>query len=141
MRLETKALMGVRRRRYHRGRWELDRERHRLPLGAPPAGGQEVLVGRLLPDLLRRYRVGADVWLRQLTAVWSEIVGAGIAAHSRPGRYTNGWLTVFVDSSTWLSELSRFHGKVMLARVRERFPKETVKSLRLELDPGPSGGR
>ena len=133
--------MGVRRRRYDKGKWQLARERHQIPLDKPPAGGQEVLVGRLLPDLLRRYRVGGDVWLQQLTAAWPEIVGPGIAAHSRPGRYTNGWLTIFVDSSTWLSELSRFHSRTMLLRVRERFPKETVKSLRLELDPGAGPSR
>lgn len=128
--------MPGRRPSYHRGKWQLQRERLQLPEGTPPtpdrdprrlAEGIEVLVRSLLPR--------ADQDLRALANEWATIVGADLARHTRPASLERGCLTVYVDSSPWLSELQRFAQTRILEAVRARFGDNAAKVLRLRLDP------
>jgi len=49
---------------------------------------------------------------------------------------------VFVENSVWMQELRHMSEKVMLERLQERFGKNKIKGLRLQLDPdGPQPHR
>jgi len=67
---------------------------------------------------------------------WSTAVGSGIAAHTRPGRLINKELTIYVDSSPWLSELQRCAKKELLAKLQSVFGRDVIQTIRLSMDPG-----
>ncbi len=67
---------------------------------------------------------------------WATAVGSGIAAHTRPGRLYNKELTIFVDSSPWLSELQRCSKKDLLAKLQSVFGRDVILTIRLSMDPG-----
>jgi predicted nucleic acid-binding Zn ribbon protein len=73
--------------------------------------------------------------LNVLAAEWAAVVGADVARHTRPGRLRGKELTVFVDSSAWLHELSRYGRGPMLAKLRARYGEACLSALRLEPDP------
>jgi len=61
---------------------------------------------------------------------WSAVVGADLARRSRPQSLSGGCLTVAVDNSPWLQELTLRSGE-LAERLRGRFPE--IRSLRLVL--------
>jgi predicted nucleic acid-binding Zn ribbon protein len=125
----------MRRRRYNRGRWRIERERHRLSNEEPAAGGNEVPLAEVVAGLLRKLGAAEHLWLREVEAKWTDLAGAAVAAHTRPGRYERDTLLVFVDSSVWLSELVRYGQNELLNKVRKRFPAQPLRSIRFQLDP------
>jgi hypothetical protein len=69
-------------------------------------------VGDLLPDLAERGGWGGVVELCRLQAEWPGLVGATLAAHAAPERIVRGRLTVVVDTSAWLVQLSFFKAEI-----------------------------
>jgi hypothetical protein len=69
-------------------------------------------VGDLLPGLAERGGWGALVEMSRLQARWPEVVGEMVAAHTAPERIARGRLTVRVDSSAWLMQLSFFKADI-----------------------------
>jgi predicted nucleic acid-binding Zn ribbon protein len=122
--------------RFSRGQWAVQRERLAIPDYRPRHEFREGdLIDTIMPDLLKRYGLEESHWLSVLEKEWVDLVGAGVGDHTRPGRLDGKTLTVFVDHSTWLGELSRFGKRPMLANIQKRFGPERVQSLRLQLDP------
>src|SRR5438445_1567105 len=71
---------------------------------------------------------------------WRAAVGADLSRRSRPGELKGGTLTIMVDNSPWLQELSMRSAEVLSA-VRARFGP-SVTALRLSLaGPAPSPER
>ena len=131
----------MRRRSFDRGRWRVERERHQLTDENPASRTSETRIDNVVAGLLRRLGVADSVWLRELEESWPRLVGGPIAAHTRPGRYDKGVLTIYVDSSVWLSELSRFSQKELLQRLQSAFTRERIRAVRLQMDPeGKRGG-
>ncbi|MGH7420607.1 MAG: DUF721 domain-containing protein, partial [Candidatus Rokuibacteriota bacterium] len=62
---------------------------------------------------------------------WRGVIGSELAHRTRPGELRAGTLTVMVDNSPWLQELSMRSAEVLNA-VRARFGP-TVTALRLSL--------
>ncbi len=82
-----------------------------------------------VPDLRDRL---AEYEVRR---AWTAAVGPEVARRSRPQTLANGCLTVVVDNSPWLQEMT-LRAAELTARLRERFPD--VRSLRFvlgRLDP------
>lgn len=92
-------------------------------------------MGEIIPALMRRLRLDENAWVNDVQAGWSELVGPAIAKHTRVGRYVQGTLTVFVDSSVWMSEILR-HRPRILAALQQRFSVNRIRAVRYELDPG-----
>ncbi len=74
-------------------------------------------------------------WLNTLQQDWADIVGKTVAAHTRPGQLQERVLTVYVDSSAWLAELSHFGRDEMLKNLQKKYGTERIKSVRLQNDP------
>ena len=124
------------RRKFNKGRWLVERERCRIGSWSQPTPSQEpTSLSNIIPSLLGQFGLEAQHWAGQLESCWGDIVGKAVARHSRPGRIEGHTLTVFVDSSVWLSELSRTGRKTMLRALRERFPDGKITDLRFSLDP------
>lgn len=105
-----------------------------MPPGAMDGG---LAIGKLIEPFLKSIRIEEQAQLGGLIEKWGEAVGKGVAAHSRPGRLSNRELTVFVDSSVWLSELQRYAQRELLANLQKAFGRDTIQKVRLQLDPGP----
>lgn len=89
-------------------------------------------IGDILPDALPQLGERlAEVRLRQN---WASAVGAELARRSRPDILAEGCLTVVVDNSPWLQELSLRHAEI-LTMVRRACP--SVRALRLTVGPLP----
>ncbi len=101
--------------------------------GATADGG--IPIGKLIGPLLRSVKLDEQTKMGILEEKWETAVGKAIAAHTRPGILTNKALTIFVDSSPWLSELHRIQ-KDMLVKLQSTFGRDKILTLRLQLDPG-----
>jgi hypothetical protein len=79
------------------------------------------LIPHALPQLSERL---AELQIRR---GWASVMGADVARRTQPMALTGGCLTVTVDNSPWLHELT-LRTEELTARVAEGFP--TVRSLR-----------
>lgn len=88
------------------------------PVGALLASALPPLADRLLALAVRRD--------------WADVVGPAIARRAEPGHLRAGTLTVFVDNSPWLQELTLREAEV-LGRLQARHGRDSVKALYLTL--------
>jgi hypothetical protein len=100
------------------------------------SSGMPRAVGDLLPDALPQLveRL-AEVRVHQ---AWETVVGPDVARRTRPGSLVEGCLTVIVDNSPWLHELS-LRQPELLAMIRLRCP--SVRTLRLTVGALPPDAR
>ena len=108
-------------REWRRGKDDLPRPKQR--------SAKDVL-DRLLPKL------GLDQQVKQseLLAEWPKMVGPAVAKHARPEALRDGVLTVVVDNSMWLSELSRYQKPLLLKKVREQLGAKAVSDVVFRID-------
>lgn len=96
-------------------------------------------IAKLIGPLLKSVKLEEQGRLGVLESQWASSVGKAVALHTRPGRLMNKELTVFVDSSPWLHELKRYAHRELLANLQKTFGADTVRSIRLQIDPGREG--
>ena len=63
---------------------------------------------------------------------WADLVGSGISRRSQPGDLRGGTLTVNVDNSPWLQELTLREGE-LLSRLQTRYGADSIKALHFTL--------
>ena len=130
----------ARREPYNPGQWQVERERSQIQNRRPnPTTDRTVPVASVIPGIMKTLGLESQLWLDRLAEEWPELAGKAVAMHTRPGRVQKGNLVVFVDSSVWLNELSRYGKGPMLAGVQKRFGADKIKSVSFLLDP--EGGR
>ena len=95
-----------------------------------------VSISAMVGSLVSTLKLDEQGRMGILIEKWSMAVGKGIAAHTRPGRLINKELTIFVDSSPWLSELQRGAKKELLAKLQSVFGRDVILTVRLSMDPG-----
>ena len=128
-------------KRQNLGRWHVQRERCRIADRFPsPASREATAVNDVLDGIIGGLGLGELQWMRSLTDDWVRVVGDAVAAHTRPGSLESRTLTVFVDSSVWLSEISRDGNKEMLQKIQDHTGGDQVKRLSFRLDPGTRSG-
>lgn len=86
-------------------------------------------VGDVLKKILPKLGLDQQVRQNELVTAWPEIVGKVVAKHARPVSLRDGILTVGVDNSMWLSELSRYQKPLLLRKVRDHLGKTAVKDV------------
>jgi len=86
-------------------------------------------VGEVMKRLLPKLGLEQQVKQSQLVEDWHKMVGAAVAKHARPVSLRDGLLTISVDNSMWLSELSRYQKPLLLRKVRDHLGKTTVKDI------------
>jgi len=129
------------------------KRRTRKPQGG--RGGGPVRVADLLPALAESGGWGQVMDLCRLRSDWGRLVGATVAAHSHPEKIGRGRLTVTVDNSAWLMQLS-FYRAEMLGKARQllgpakvaevflkvgRIPKEETSRRGPQVPPPPGAAR
>ncbi len=89
----------------------------------------------VVASVVKGMGLGQRFWEQALITEWETLVGPQVAKHARPGRLDRKVLHIFVDHPAWLSDLSRYGQKQVLANLHKRFGAEKIKSIRLQLDP------
>jgi hypothetical protein len=70
-----------------------------------------------------------------VAAAWPDVVGAAVAARTRPARLRDGLLTVWTAGSAWSHQLS-FLEPAILESLRSRVPEAEIKRLRFTVASG-----
>lgn len=125
----------MKRRKYDKGRWALERERHQIDRQTPPLPDQSAEIADVIPDVMKHMGLEKKLWEHELLDQWTSVVGPQVAAHAKPGRLDRGTLVVFVSHPGWLSELERYGKKEMLKKIQQQFGEAKVRTIRLQLDP------
>jgi len=112
----------------------IQRERFGIDFDPPP----QLSVKRpadLIMGIFKKAGLKDKMWEQELIRDWGNIVGETVAEHSRPGRYMRGTLTIFIDSSPWLSELQCNRHADIMRNLQERFGEIKIKNLIFQIDP------
>jgi predicted nucleic acid-binding Zn ribbon protein len=123
------------RKRTNPGALAIQQERCQTDRAVQPREYHDTTIGDMVPRLMKQLGLEDRYWEQALLSDWVAIVGEQLARRTRPGRVQHGILYVFVTSSAWLSELSRYGQKQMLENLQKRFGAEKIKSLRIQIDP------
>lgn len=83
-------------------------------------------VNQLLPQVLGRIRIDRRQSEAEIVKVWNAMLNPIITEHAQPVGLAKGTLFVNVDSNAWLCELTRYHRKEILERLRHSFGKDTI---------------
>ena len=86
-------------------------------------------VRKMMAGLGLKDRLHAEEVLR----AWHEVVGEFVAKHSSPQQLKDGVLTVRVLQPTVHFELDRFWKPKILAKLKERFGKSSVREIRFRV--------
>jgi len=62
-------------------------------------------IGSILPNVLNKFGLKKGVEQHRALIIWNQIVGKGIAFHTKPGWVRGGILWVIVDDPVWREEL------------------------------------
>ena len=126
--------MGAR-SKFDQTKWELERERLRLPDPAPPHPEPDLSLRGAITGLFKNLDGQTGSILQKISAKWKIIAGENVAAHSRPGRLNENILYVYVDSSVWLAEITRFHSDNILRKIQDEIGSGAVKGVRFQVNP------
>jgi hypothetical protein len=91
-----------------------------------------VPVGEVLRTVMQDRGLGAGGSLAKLMARWPASVGADIARHACPAMLKGGRLTVTVDSSAWMGQLSMLAPGI-IEKVNEAIGEDLVKNLHFRI--------
>ncbi|NCD32935.1 MAG: DUF721 domain-containing protein [Spartobacteria bacterium] len=119
------------------GRWQTQRERFHLSAERPPSPFVVHSPKEAIDKLMRgvsEQTPGREL-IDDMAFSWEKIFGPEIGSHSRPGTFSDGTLTVYASHSIWVSELVRYSRTLLLSKLKTRFPQETIKRIRVVLDP------
>ncbi|MDH4161560.1 MAG: DUF721 domain-containing protein [Nitrospirota bacterium] len=91
---------------------------------------EKLLAARGWSSRLKEYRV---------LGIWDRCVGASIAAHAQPVMIRGKKLTVIVDSSAWMQQISLLRPEIM-EKLNRSLGEEAVESIALKLGEMKSSG-
>ena len=104
-----------------------------LPIDAdPPETRQEPeKFSAIIEKTLKQLNITESPWLDELVQAWPKLVPIEVAKVTRPGKWDNGILYVYVTSSIHLFEIRRAHLKRIENAVRAFAGDDRVKQVRL----------
>ncbi|GAA3001295.1 DUF721 domain-containing protein [Streptosporangium longisporum] len=112
------------------------REPRRRASGARRDAGDPQLFGRAIADLLADRGWEQPVAVGGVFGRWQEIVGADMAAHTRPETFAEGEVVVVADSTAWATQV-RMLAPTLVRRLNEELGDGTVQRVKVR---GPQNG-
>jgi len=91
-----------------------------------------VRIGTALNEYLQRVGLGGLQSASKLINDWPKLVGPGVAGHSSPQDIKGGRLTIIVDSSAWMNQLSLLSNDI-IDKVNRGLGGDTVTELRFRI--------
>lgn len=104
--------------------------------GRGRTGGDPQPLGRAIEELVAHRGWEAPAAEASVFARWDEIVGAELAAHTRPESLSEGELVVVADSAAWATQL-RLLARSLATRLCREIGEDSVRTVRVR---GPGGG-
>jgi len=89
-------------------------------------------VGDVLAGVMKDRGLEAGLRLSGLQGIWEGAVGPGVASHAAPENLKGGLLTITVDSSVWMNQLSLLRLDIM-EKLNLAAGTETVTDLRFRM--------
>jgi len=123
------------RSKFDQTKWKLEKERFHLSDPAPPHPEPDLSLRGAITRLFKNLDGQTGSILQKISAKWKNMAGENVAAHSRPGRLNENILYVYVDSSVWLAEITRFHSDDILRKIQRQIGPATVKRVRFQVNP------
>jgi predicted nucleic acid-binding Zn ribbon protein len=102
------------------------------PLPEDEANRDPLRLGPALDRVAKRLGAPTAKALSGLFQQWDEMVGAGIAAHTKPVSLKRGVLVVDVDSNAWATQL-RYMTADLVAKCCEELGEGAVKQIELRV--------
>lgn len=93
------------------------------------AGGSSV--GDIVKEVFARIERGKTLTKEDVEERWREIAG-NAASHTRPAALRKTILTVFVDSSAWLQEMS-IRKRIVLKQLKRAFGKDKISGIQFRI--------
>ncbi|SDL52113.1 Predicted nucleic acid-binding protein, contains Zn-ribbon domain (includes truncated derivatives) [Nonomuraea maritima] len=118
------------------------REPRRKKAGPSRNGGDPQLFGRAIADLLSDRGWERPVAVGAVFGRWRDIVGPGLAAHTKPESFEDGEVLVVADSTAWATQV-RLLARTLVRRLNEELGDGTVTKVKVrgpQNAPRPSGG-
>lgn len=104
------------------------------------SGDEVPKVGDALDAIRRELGLGAPTEIDAVEAAWASLVGAALAAHSRPQTVRGGVLVVIADGAAWAGQL-RYLDQVLVDRIAAELPAVEVRELRVSVPRDPASQR
>jgi len=116
-----------------------DRVMPGLPIDTdPPETRREAEpFSQIIEKTLKRLKIDASPWLDELSEAWSKLVPPEVAKVTRPGKWDNGILYVYVTSSVKLFEIRRTRLRAIEQAVRTFAGDNRVRQVRLMVNSVP----
>lgn len=87
----------------------------------------------LLPEFLKKVNKNCHQRHDLIPLAWPAIIGEKLAPMTQAESFKEGVLYVRVSNSTLLSILSHRERKMLLKKLKEKFPKTDIKEIRFRL--------
>lgn len=87
---------------------------------------------KVLDEVLQGLGLARRVEEGKVSQVWEEAVGKKIAAHARPTKMQDGKLSVEVDNTTWVQQLT-FLKKRIIDEINKQTGKEIVREITFKI--------
>lgn len=86
----------------------------------------------ILPSILDKLKISDKLKEQKVLLIWNKIVGDKIKYHTKPFKIENNILTVLVDNSTWMQELT-FLKTEIIKKLNEAIGADVVKDIKFRL--------
>ncbi|WP_308249932.1 DUF721 domain-containing protein [Sphaerisporangium fuscum] len=123
-------------------RGQLPRREPRRRAALRRDGGDPLLFGRAIRDLLADRGWEQPVAVGGVFGRWHEIVGPDLAAHTKPETFADGEVVVVADSTAWATQV-RLLASTLVRRLNEELGDGTVQRVKVRgplNGPRPRGG-
>ncbi len=90
-------------------------------------------ITRLCPNFLKKVTTACDQRSDLVLLAWPEIIGEELAPMTCAHRLYEGVLEVKVSNSTLLSILTYKEKRILLKKIKEKFPKTDIKDIRFRI--------
>ena len=110
-----------------------------LPIDADPPEMRRAVepFSAIIEKTLKKLKIDASPWLDELTAAWPALVSPEVAKVTRPGKWDNSILYIYVTTSVKLFEIRRTQLKNIEQAVRAFAPDIRIRQIRLMVNAVP----
>ena len=96
------------------------------------ASGKVTPIGEIVKNVFREIEGGKTLIREDVENCWKQLVGEDGFKHSRPVTLRKRVLTVSVDSSGWLQEIS-MKQRALLKRLKMTFGKDKISKINFKI--------
>lgn len=100
----------------------------------PQSKGEALPISEVIRDFVHKLDVNPDLAvLRAIQLNWEKLAGKLIAKRVWPAKLERGTLTLYVENSVWLAEVTRMHKPQLLRKLQAhaQTQRTAIKDLRL----------